>query len=439
MSPVGTAAQTDAENGPQEQGAIDYLNARAECLSHYHFGSVHFVFDESDQQQTLTAGDNLEIDGQLRNMNDYPLSQTRMLVRILREDQEVADENWHPVVAEKILDEEYDLAAHESRPFDFSWLVPAHAPSGLYRAEFFYLAGDRYPIAGVPYVPNVAGGSVLFTIRDIGVAAAVSFDRSSIKLNGESIALRSIPAALSSDKPVSITVDLDAEGDAAVPLQLRSSLYEWSDIDAEPALLDSTTFLTVKPGKSIEIPFNWDKPKAGVYELVLTAAPRDQHILPSILKVRFPVAGSAPRIIYSGIGGYSDSDAIITTCVVNGTFGSPQGSITTRVVSENGLIQEKTSAKEKYLGTMNLRIPLDQLAGVVSVEAEARNEQGEITDTHQITYPANALTAPQGSEDASTQYTPKQKSAMKAMLAALAILVIIAIVTVMKIKKRTSL
>lgn len=382
---------------PYPPPLYSHLEQVGECLSHYRYGSVSIALDDeetADAEPQLTAGETLRLSGTLTNGNEYPLPAGRLLARILREDKQVARAHWHPVVAEVELKGDFDLPANGKKIFHHSWRVPTGAPPGAYRAEFSYLAGQRFPLAGVPYVPNLPGTDVSFSVRDTSRPTALTFDRASVRLNGTPLALRAVPPALTPGQPVRLEARLRADGPGKlIAAAVKTTLYEWSDTDPEPPLTDAATEVEISPGQSVPVPFTWTPEQPGVYEVVLTATPADSRVLPSLLKVRVPVRGNAPRILYAGPGGKTGTgDVVMASCVLNSTEGEGLGSFTTRVLAGEKTIAETTGETAGELATTLLTIPADELRGGFAVEMTARTADGRVTDTHRTSYESAILT-----------------------------------------------
>lgn len=377
--PVAVAQEENAA----DEAAISYLERRADCLSHYQFGSVHILLAPETSQRAITPGATLTLQGTVENMNEIPLVDGRIIARVLREDARVADEQWHPVVAEQVLPGDYGLRARETQPFTFTWVVPGRAPRGLYRVEFFYLAGQRFVFAGVPYVPNVVGAAHLFSVGVSSSPAAVAFDRGAVQLNGSPVALRSVPAAVEPGRTVTVSASLAAEGPGAQPVTMSTKVYDWSDTDGETALHTESASLTITPGIPNPVSLTWTPPGPGVYEVIFIATPADRHVLPSLLKVRFPVRGFAPRLLYAGLGGLTeDGQTVVTACTLNGTEGDGEGFARLRATVAGRVLESAESAIGPDVAAVNFRIPNAHLSKAVTIEADVLNAEGVVTDRY---------------------------------------------------------
>lgn len=388
---IGSLSATPAWGQTASPSADDLfrqsLERRADCLSHYRFGSVHFLINAPSQHQTLSPGDDLLIQGTVQNTNDYLLTQGRILIRILREGNNNVAQNWHPYLTEFWLPDDYQISAGETKPFDTTWRLPARSPQGTYRVELFFLAGQRYVMAGIPYAPAAAGATFVFQVLDGGQPAAVSFNRDSVLLAGAAFPLRAVPNSYPAAAPLSINVNLEAEAPATVPVRLRTALYTWSDSDQGQPLQETIETKLVVPGTPLPLSWPWPSPQPGVHELVIQATPYDSSILPSLIKIRFPIAGHTPRIIFSGVAGFVDNNAIVATCVVNGTFGPGQGHTQTHIQQGNTIIaQAATAVAGDDLTTTLIRLPISNLAQPITVQALATDANGQVTDQHAVEY-----------------------------------------------------
>lgn len=397
LVPLSTAAQAPgptAADGVSPKALEDYFTNQELCLGHYRFGSVTFDVTHNGQRSVF-PGETVRIQGFVRNTNEYPLPHGRILARILRQDARVAAEHWHPVVGEIELPGDYALPANGAKPFAFARRVPSRAPAGLYRVEFTYLAGQRFVFAGIPYVTNVTGGSVLFEVRDGGFPGAVTLDRGSVLLNGSPLALRATPPTLPATSPVTVEATLRAEEgiDAPMPVTVRSALYEWSDTDGEPPLLSRTQTVILKPGEPVALPFRWDTPRPGTYELILTAVPADHNILSSVLRVRFPVEGYVPRLLYAGIGSYdAKGNAVVVACATNGTNGDGTGRVAISAVTGAGSTASTSTATEGTdVTTAAILVPESTLASGLTIRAEARDAAEQVTDQSATRYTPTLL------------------------------------------------
>lgn len=437
----GTGNAHAQANEPREQQLTpqllqyltSYFKDRQECFNGYHFGSVKVLFNENYADHSYEAGSKVTISGTLANENDYPLVNGVVLARLLRQDETVAAENWHPMVLEQSLPGNYDLLAKGTGSFSFDWAVPAEAPAGIYRLELFYLAGQRYVISGIPYVANSPASSTIFSVvNKNGSPRYANFDISTVQLNEQPLKLRSVPPTLPANEPVNISVNIKAESPDAIPVTLHSALYAWSDSDKKPPVWERTSHISIDPLKPFAATMHEDKLTPGAYELVMTITPDDPNILTSMVKVRFPIEGNMPRIIYSGIGGYENGQAIITTCTVNGTFdkiGSKAGgSVGTKIETGGQVLGEGTTDTiADRLTTATIKVPLTKEAKAqgLTISTIARNDQGVQSDTNSMVYSAAML-------------FPKHIPWIWLFLGLIAILIIIGAVLLILVRRKKS-
>lgn len=405
--PVYAQEQLDySEPSEQELQAFQQLRGeRAKCFDYYRFGSVVFDIPETpDTQAVFNAGQTVTVQGTVTNMNDYPIPDGAIVAIIRRDDDTVASENWHPGIEQITLPQTYSLQANESKPFTFTWTIPASSPKGDYRIEFSYLAGGRYVLSGVPYVANFPGGRFLFTVRQGGSAKAAHFLRNTIRLNNQPLALRSVPPTLPADQPVTVTVQVTALSPDPIPVTLTTTLHNWSATDENSTVVSSKEDIVLAPNIQTPITFTWNNQKPGTYELVLTAISQDTTLLPSLIKIRFPIEGNVPRIIYSGIGGYEDNEAVIVTCVVNATRGEGQGQASTQITADGKVLASAQSVTDAgTLTAYHARVPLSRVSNTAfTVATQLKDDRGQITDGHTLQYNP-VLTERGGKESTSAQ------------------------------------
>lgn len=410
-----------------DEPLTDYFTNRSQCLDQYKYGSVTFDI-VSSANISVAAGQTLNISANVKNTNDFPLPEGRVYAHVLRQDATVAAENWHPLVYEGDVPGDFSLKANEQKAFSFSWQAPSQAPAGVYRVEFFYLAGGRFVMGGLPYTPAVSGGSTLFAIKQSSKPAYVEFDRSSVTLAGKSLALRAVPPTLPATAPVKISVDLrSVHQTAATQATVTTSLYRWSITDSKAPLTTKTATVSVAPNGTVVIPFIWDSPEAGAYEIVFEATTGVSGELPTRLKFRFPVEGNTPRIMFSGITGTDGDNVEVTTCAVNSTFGTGEGNLTTSVASSSGqqLGTTQTTTRANSLSSSVLLVPKTALAAGIGITTEAQDSAGIVTDTHTTHYSAALLSdiLPNAASPASTENNPG--GSRGAIIAAVAVFVLI--------------
>lgn len=425
---------TEYEDLPSEVQEIfsTYVGSRDSCLAAYQLGSVVFLFDGSVASRSFKPGQSMTISGNIQNTNPYPIAQGKVMVRILRDDTTVAAEHWHPIVAETILPNEFNLPASDSVPFTFSWAVPNGAPGGTYRAEFHFLAGGRYSMGGLSFVPNFTAGSVLFGVQTSANPAILSFDRSSVELQNEPLALRAVPPTLAAGAPVSIQVNLTASGTSApIPATITTALYEWSDTDGEQPLQQSSEQVSITQNQPYPVQFSWENAQAGVHELVVTATPQDSSLLPSIVRVRFPVEGNTPRVVFSGVTEVTDTEAVVTTCVVNGTHGAGAGTVTTQVASGGNTLATATgNVDSEVLSTVQTRLALADIGDALQVSTQASNDLGQVTDDHTVSYRGSDIVPPAAAQT--------KRPAMWLMVAIGAALLLVIIISIIVIKRHST-
>lgn len=418
-----------------------YVDSRNACLEDYQLGSVLFTFDETDDSRIAEAGQPIAFSGTIKNTNTFPMPQGKVFVRILREDATVADENWHPIVAEFTLPEEFNIPAQGEAPFLFTWIVPTTAQTGEYRAEFNFLGAGRYSLTGLTFVPNFTGGNSPFYVKNGGSAQHLNFARDSVTLNDSPYALRSVPPQFQPGIPLTIGTSLQNAGTVEpITANVTMKLFEWSDTDGEAPVAESTQEVTIAPGQSTPLTFTWDQTLSGVYELVMTAEPLDGEAVPSILRVRFPVEGNTPRIMFSGITDVTNGEATITTCVINGTVGTGGGSVTTAAVINGQTLGSTTGELEAgILTTTSTTVPINDVANPLLVSTEAKDENGVVTDSHMTAYKLDELlpnTENSPVEAADTVNTVSDRTTMWLVIAIVSIVVLILIAVIVGLVRK---
>lgn len=379
--------------------AKNLVEGRSMCMDNYNFNSVQITVDpaKSILDREYLPGETIAIAGTVKNPNGYPLVGGKVYAHILREDALMEADNWHPYVAQEFVPGAYDLSANQALDFQYSYRIPEGSPAGTYRVELYYLVGNRYVMSGIPYVANFTGASAPFTVvRPTSSTATpvqgLNFDRNMVKVNGELLQARQIPPVLEPGKSITVEVPVQKLGIGNISGTVQMDLYTWSVTDGMKPIVSKTVPVTVST-KAAPVTFTWDVALPGTYELVLSATTSDAEAVPSVLNVRFPVAGLTPRIVYSGIGNIADGSATINACVVNATFGSGVGSVTNTLLIDGKEVQTKEAAvSAEQLSTALIMAPLKDLAGkAFDVHVVAKDAAGTVTDETTISYPAGTI------------------------------------------------
>lgn len=437
-----TFAQEQQVAEDEEVAFTEHLASRDACLTEYQFGSVFVSFDRTAARERVAAGDRLSINGVVENTNSYPLPSGRLIARVLRHDTGVADDNWHPVIEELDVPGDFDLLANGKKNFDFIWPVPTGAPSGVYRVEFSFLAGGRYSMGGLPFVPNFTAGSRLFLVENRGEAQYVEFDRSSVELNDAPYALRSVPPVFLPGQPLVITADVVNPSVTQQVVTVSSELHEWSDTDREDPVIANSQQLTLAPGATETLSFTWDAPTSGVYELVQDVTPAKTDVMPSLLKVRFPVQGVTPRIMFSGVTDTSDNEVDVTTCVINGTSGEGGGSFTTEIKSGDATLATiEESVIAGAISTGKGHVTVDSGNEDLTLVMTARDSEGNITDSHTVSYDGTLLpmllgNLAQASGDTEDQMASTEQPQTRLLIMALGVIAVVVIVAIIVLMVR---
>lgn len=378
-APIGATAQETTETPVPEDG----------CFAVYPFGKLTMDLAEPASGAAVAPGDIVTIAGTIHNDTHAELPDGKVYVRVLRDDAAVAEQHWHPVVAELTVDQisvpAYVETAGEAT-FSTTWHVPAFAPPGAYRVELSYLAADGSPILGVPYVPNVFGATRSFTVSDAGGAAAVAFERANVLFNGAPFVFRAVPPRPEGGA-LSIVAPLAAGGANDISVNVEKSLYAWTDVEGDTLITSEVEPFLISPSATAPVSFTWEAPTPGVYELVLKAVPVNENILPSVLHVRFYYEGTVPRILHTGLRTEEDGSGTVAACFFNSTFGPEGGSGSFRIESNGATVQEVALADLAAEKFRLLPISADIVKAGFVLVAEAKDLAGAVTDTERVTFP----------------------------------------------------
>ncbi len=389
-APLITMSSLPAEAVAQTPAAEPTSPAN-DCFSVYPFGQVTIEATSPARGASFGPGDIVPIAGLIKNDSHASLPGASVFVRFLRDDVSVAEEHWHPIVAEFSIPNIALPAATEARAgeqsFAGEWHIPAFAPPGAYRVELSLLAADGSPIVGVPYVANVFGATSTFTITDAGHSAAVAWERNHVLFNNAPFSFRAVPPRPEAG-PLTVMAPLQAGGAVPVSVNVEKMLYQWTDLEGDTLITSTTEELVIAPGETVPVSFTWEAPTPGVYELVLRATPLEAQVLPSIIRVRFYYEGTVPRILHAGMREEADGSGTVAACFFNSTFGPTGGSGVVRVTQDGSTIEEQTLADIAAKSVSTLAVPASVIKHGFTLVAEARDLTGNVTDTESVTFPA---------------------------------------------------
>ncbi len=257
------------------------LSAGADCFDYYHFNSVEIEFDLANT--ILIPGETLNIEGVLRNHNDYPLVDGGLFVQVFREKKGGNIQAGNYLIDEFWAVEEVALNALGEKNIGFDWSVPAGLSSGDYLLVGHFLIGTKMNLSGLSFVEGIYGGLSRFTVEEQAVNE-IYFDKESIEVNDQAFLARSFVPQLDQDQ-ADISFDLINLGDQSREINLDESLYQWDNLGRDQLIWSDQRTLSLTPGGRRSANQVFSDLSAGVY---LYEAKTDQ----SILKARFVVSGS---------------------------------------------------------------------------------------------------------------------------------------------------
>lgn len=414
------------------------------CFDYYKFGSVQ-VDIGSDIASTVSGAEML-FKGTIINVNNYPIVDGAVYVKIFRKDADIeAEVNGFHVVDQFFAQENVTLAAQEKKDIDFMWNVPAYAISGDYQIATFFVSAKKFNLLGLSFTDDVVGNIFDFNISGEN-QEVVKFDKNSVKINEQKFQFAAFPPRVSTDqKTVTISVNITNNTPASETVPVEWKLYKWDALTTDNLIDQKKENILLSGGETKNISFDVTDEQSSVYYLVAQTAYRDVKSIADIRFVREDVDGV--RINFPSIIDFplkKDTTTSIFSCV--------HGSGTSAVVNDNKLVLTLLDDKGEEIHTytydgaitgdmMGLKsdfVP-EKNYDKVTLKAELFYK-GTKVDSATITYDCNqinkSLCSTQGDKNSTTQiFEDEQKTYWMIAIVSIVCMIVLGGVLYFAIKK----
>ena len=324
------------------------------CFDHYTFDSV----DVSVQSQTtnvLTSGTEAAFTVTLTNTNPYPVVDTGLYLKLYRElDPTEATTHMHHLVDEWQALSDLSIPAGETITRDFTYNIPAGAPTASYRLVGYVAVAQAYNLAGLPFTDDVFGGVYSFQINGEGTGS-VAFDRSRTFVNQSQYYFAAFAPQVSATDPIQLATFLENTTEEDAQAQITWEVYRWDQQREEHRLSTQTNTVSVAAGDTIPLNYTVTDTDYPVYLVAGTATVGD---MTSRINVRVVREGlTQTRLNFPGVTSYPLTAGEATTlfsCAHNTSNVDqvPGGRIELELTDRNGQLIHSHTYEGPITGAM---------------------------------------------------------------------------------------
>jgi len=431
-------AELDAEiaNGKNLLDITSYTG-NANCFDYYKFGSVQIPINPV--LLSTIPGTNMTFSGVITNENDYPVVDGSVYVKIFKiREGEVKSENGHDVVDQFFVKKNVVIAANESIPIEFDWVIPAWSESGTYQAATFFVTSDKYNLLGLSFTDDVVGNTASFDVVADGSAIKyAAFDKDSVVINGFPYAFAAYPPSFDKDEPIELSFDVSNNSKQDKELPVTINVYAW-DAMSEDNLIQKTEGAINSVAETVTpVQFVLDDTSHRVYliEIIL-----EDSGTKSILNVRVSREGiSKLRINFPAVTKYplvAGEQVEVFSCVHNTAEIKEDARVVLTLFDGAG----NTLHEFEYSGDVN-----ENMAGVVSSFVPQKTfttfslqtdlyQNGTLVESETVKYDCEDFNSCEESSTEGITFSESEKIIMAAM--GVIVLVIIVLLVLFFTKKK---
>ena len=196
------------------------------CFDYYKFGSVKVGVAPSLSE--IGNGGEMDFVFNVTNENDYPVVDGSIYMKVYRKqaDADSAQKNGSYLIDYTLIKDKISLDGKATKKFDFSWRVPAGAPSGEYEAVTYFLSDNRMNLLGLPFTDDIFGGRNSFKIAS-DILGTVQLDKNKVTLNGKAHRFIGNTTPFSKDEKVIIKIPVVNTSKTAQTSEISYDLYFW--------------------------------------------------------------------------------------------------------------------------------------------------------------------------------------------------------------------
>ncbi|NTW15546.1 MAG: hypothetical protein HGA38_04260 [Candidatus Moranbacteria bacterium] len=295
------------------------------------------------QESRLSAGRTVHFSGSVKNTTAMPLSGVTVLARIVREvDLGGSSGKAYSVVGEQYVSDGLALPASSESPIGFSWAIPDNAPSGKYEAVLLTTLGDRVDQIATVDRFSGPGGDGVFEVDGARVPAVI-MDRTSVRLNGQTIPDSARLPEFPKEAPVELSIEVRNPTEETQRVNILWTLLGQGD-SWENSLVDSRNdVVNLAPGETKRVSFSSRKGISALSSVRVEAGVGDYRVMTgqSFIREGF----NRFRIGAVGIGSYplrEGESGFMYACYYSVGSAAPEnGRLSLELIDESGRTVEK--------------------------------------------------------------------------------------------------
>lgn len=318
MVPFSSFAQTE-QDIPQPLLALPDVDTPGaiSCFDYYSFGSVQV--DVAPYFSEVFNTDLVIFGGHLKNNNSYPVVNGQVYMKVFKKEQESPEflkENGYPLVDFVLVEDNITIPANSEKPFKFDWMVPNNAPTGDYKAAFFFTTEHRYNLLGLSFTDDVTGNTAPFSVINTTDYQPVAFDKNSVRLNDTSHSFALPSWHFEKDEQITAYATLVNSSDDVRTVELHWTTYKWDGILESNKKDEKIQKVSLQPHTEIEVGYATPVLDTSVTFVQVEAHDGDTS---SVMHIRYIRDGlEETRINYPSINNYplkKGEEATIFSCL----------------------------------------------------------------------------------------------------------------------------
>ena len=264
------------------------------CFDYYKFPSIQISLGKS--KDIYAPKENIEIQGDITNENDYPVVDGTLFARVARKNQNYKTEGNH-IIDEFIAIPNIELDRKEKKHVSFAWKVPEVIPADDYAMSFFFSVGKKFNLAGLPFTNEVVGSSFNFSTEGT-TGPRIEFDRAKTEINGTPYRHIGNWPEFDMGERVTVSQPLNNESIITQTVEVTYDLYYWDTLNEQDRIDTKKETIQISPKSSHVLHYEIPKMTETVYLLHMRAVGADEQ---SIVNIRLLGRGERARIGYPAI------------------------------------------------------------------------------------------------------------------------------------------
>ncbi|HMP67620.1 MAG TPA: hypothetical protein PKA60_02635 [Candidatus Paceibacterota bacterium] len=364
----------------------------------YEFQSVEVAVGPVDNRidSVINPGDTIDFEGGINNKNPYPIVDGYVFARVSQMNENSFSEGYD-IIDEFFVAEKIAIDGSSEKELNFSWNVPNSIGSGQYRVDYYFVVGNKFNLAGLPFTNEINAG---FTLFDIESSQNRNFilDRTNTKFNSEKYEHIGNWPFFSDETGATITQPIKNLTSSPINVDVSYDLFYWDSVN-ELNLIDSKKeTVTVSSNSSFDLEYNLGSAEEIVYYLRITAEKDGQKSIVNIRFINESADSEGARINYPAITKFpiSKSENLRAFVCFHGVSdnSSEQKIVSLKLTDKSGNIIASDSYQTEVTSQMQA-LAMDIISGkdykYLKLNAEITDLSGKVLDFYEAEYDCNTL------------------------------------------------